>query len=182
MPRRGQQRLKPIGFVLCAIAMLGVLATLFMTVGLPVGITLEKRVELAPAPLIMRAIGESKTASQLTALIDANPSLVTDRDSVGGTLLHHAVSDGRPEIIRVVLDHGCDPNAKGFLGFTPLGSAIMNDRHDIVETLLAHGADPNAETATGTPLEFAEREGHDEIAQAIRSAIESDAGRRTPRN
>jgi len=152
--------------------MFGVVGTLFMTVGLPVGITISHRAELAPAPLIMRAIGESKTASQLSALIEANPSLATDRDSVGGTLLHHAVSDGRPEMVRVVLDHGCDPNAKGFLGMTPLGNAIMENRRDIVVMLLAHGADPNAQTGFGTPLEYAEREGHADIAEAIRLAIQ----------
>jgi ankyrin repeat protein len=160
--------------VLCAIAMLGVVGTLFMTVGLPVAISVTHRAELSsdPAPLIMRAIGESKTATQLTALIEANPSLVTDRDSVGGTLLHHAVSDGRPEMVRALLDHGCDPDAKGFLGITPLGMAITENRLDIVEILLAHSADPDAKTGFGRPLECAKREGDDEIAQAIRSAIE----------
>lgn len=154
--------------------MLGVVGALVMTVGLPVGITVTHRAELAsdPAPLIMRAIADSRTAAQLTALIEANPSLVTDRDSVGGTLLHHAVSDGRAEMVRVALDHGCDPNAKGFLGITPLGTAITENRTDIVEILLGHGADPDAKTGFGRPLECAKREGHDEIAQAIRSAIE----------
>ena len=141
-------------------------------VSTPFGITITSRAELVPAPLIMFAIDENTSASQLAALIEANPSLVTDRGLNGGTLLHYAIGDGRPEIVRVVLEYGCDPNAKGFLGVTPLGNAIMHNQRDIVEMLLQHGANPTIKTGFGTPLEYAELEGRDELVKIIRSAIE----------
>ncbi len=171
MRRRGRQRLKVIGVVLCAIAVLGVVVSLFMTVGLPVGITVTQRATLVPAPLVMRAIDDDTNASQLAALIEANPSLVTDRDLNGNTLLHHAIEDGRPEIVRVVLKYDCDLNAKGFLGITPLVSAATYNKKDIVEILLQHGADPTIEANYGTALDYAESEGHDEIVEIIRSAM-----------
>jgi hypothetical protein len=63
----------------------------------------------------------------------------------------------RPKTMKVLLDHGADPNtsitdAYG-TGDTPLNFAASGGMLDIVEMLIQHGANPNARTSRGmTPL------------------------------
>jgi len=45
--------------------------------------------------------------------------------------------------VRLLLEHGADPNAAQDGGFTPLHSAAQNDDRASVEALLAAGADPS---------------------------------------
>lgn len=54
-----------------------------------------------------------------------------------------ATSINNIESVRVLLNHGVDPNAKKDGVYTPLCSAIRDDRGDIVTLLLDNGADPN---------------------------------------
>lgn len=54
-----------------------------------------------------------------------------------------ATSINNIESVRILLNHGVDPNAKKDGVYTPLCSAIRDDRGDIVTLLLANGADPN---------------------------------------
>lgn len=54
-----------------------------------------------------------------------------------------ATSINNIESVRLLLNHGVDPNAKKDGVYTPLCSAIRDDRGDIVTLLLANGADPN---------------------------------------
>jgi ankyrin repeat protein len=58
------------------------------------------------------------------------------------TPLHSAASGGHAAIIKLLLEHGADPNAAQDGGFTPLHSAAQNDDRESVEALLEAGADP----------------------------------------
>ncbi len=58
------------------------------------------------------------------------------------TPLHSAAAGKHPSVVKLLLEHGADPNAAQDGGFTPLHSAAQNDDRESVEALLEAGADP----------------------------------------
>lgn len=56
------------------------------------------------------------------------------------TPLHMAVRSGSEKIVRVLLEHGADCNARGAQSMTPLARAIIENHENVVEMLLSHGA------------------------------------------
>ena len=78
----------------------------------------------------------------------AHPNLA---NGLGETPLHYAATFGSVESVRILLDHGADPNARNRAGATPLVSAA----YDLAKTrlLIEKGADVNAHAANGiTPV------------------------------
>jgi hypothetical protein len=81
-----------------------------------------------------------------------------------GGLLRIAASHNRPEILRLLLDLGFDPDERKRFGgvggdevvFTwgmPLWHCASSGKYEMAELLLSRGADPNADVyASGTPL------------------------------
>ncbi|KAI1630940.1 ankyrin repeat-containing domain protein [Biscogniauxia mediterranea] len=62
----------------------------------------------------------------------------------GDTMLISAIIKKRTKrTIDMLLDYGCDPNAKNKEGHTALFEAIQTNRIEIVSSLLDHGANPN---------------------------------------
>lgn len=94
-----------------------------------------------------------------------------DDASNGRTPLHLAAGgDGRA--VKLLLDHGADPQAQDWSdGKTPLYLATEdeNDAHlEAVEALLKGGADPNVQSAEGnTPLHNAAERGRMEVVQVL---------------
>jgi ankyrin repeat protein len=62
-------------------------------------------------PAIHEAAAEGDLA-QVNALLDADPSLLESSDAAGGTPLHRAVAASSHEVVRFLLDHGADINAR----------------------------------------------------------------------
>jgi uncharacterized protein len=60
----------------------------------------------------------------------------------GDSILHKAVSSKDVEAVRILLNHGADPNILGDMGCTPLHEAVELAQLEIVETLLKAGASP----------------------------------------
>lgn len=86
----------------------------------------------------------------------------------GETPLHRAAKNGYVTIARELLDHGAHVNAADFLyGTTPLHWAASNGHFEMVRFLVASGADTEKKAPNCTPAEFAQGEGHDDIAQYI---------------
>ncbi|MHC5078278.1 MAG: ankyrin repeat domain-containing protein, partial [Planctomycetota bacterium] len=85
-----------------------------------------------------------------------------------------AVAGEETGILALFLSRGTDPNAvfrTGNFTQTALQLAVSKGNLRMVEMLLAHGADPNAKDSKGyTALAYAEMEGHEKIAQALRNA------------
>jgi ankyrin repeat protein len=100
-------------------------------------------------------------------LLDHEPN----KASMSGELLtaFHMVLDhylegesGKREVLKLLLESGCNPNGLSSEGYTPLHRAILSNDVSLVEILLIHGADMRARTPMGellpsgfTPLQLA---------------------------
>ena len=72
------------------------------------------------------------------------------------TPLHSAAAGGHAELVKLLLEHGADPNALQAGGFTPLHAAAQNGDVETIGALLFHGADADVKSAEGkTPLHYA---------------------------
>jgi ankyrin repeat protein len=67
---------------------------------------------------------------------------VNSRDRKGNTALMFSSFHGAKRCVKLLLDHGADPNIVGAEG-TAISGAAYGRRLDIVKILLEHGADPN---------------------------------------
>jgi len=79
--------------------------------------------------------------------------------------LHSAAAGKHAEIVKLLLEHGADPNARQDGGFTPLHSAAQNDDRESIEALLEAGADPALTNDGGkTPADLAGGDARDLLA------------------
>ncbi|KAF5492103.1 Ankyrin repeat and SAM domain-containing protein 3 [Colletotrichum siamense] len=98
---------------------------------------------------------------------------ITDRHgynlpSLAGPLLQ-AASKGRDGIVRLLLQHGADPNVADASGTTPLCQASENGHEQVVRVLLEFGeVNPNVTDPCGrTPLWHAANNGHELVVMAL---------------
>ncbi len=79
-------------------------------------------------------------------ILKRNPGAATRLDSSRVSPLSYAAREGYTHIVRLLLDHGADPNVPEDLA--PRGRALFEscggNHYDVAELLLQHGADPNA--------------------------------------
>ncbi|GFP52323.1 delta-latroinsectotoxin-Lt1a [Trichoderma asperellum] len=78
---------------------------------------------------------------------DLEPSeeKIVETPTSGITTLHMAARGKYPEMVKLLLDHGADPNARTVNGRTPLMEAALWGRLDNVKHLLDHGADKSVQ-------------------------------------
>lgn len=160
---RRTSAIKLLGFAGCCVAILGVFVASCIRV--------ETRYELGEAPLISTAVEKTPTPSAMEALLVANPTLLTDRDANSNMLLHNVVLEGEAEVVEVILENGCDVNARGLASLTPLDLAIRRGDPEIVRRLLSHGADPKQESGQRKPLDRARELGDEKIIRMIEAAM-----------
>ena len=74
----------------------------------------------------------------------------------GWTLLHHAANFPNPEMIKILVDYGCNINQQTTsMKYTPLHLAVLKKDLPACELLLKMGADPNlADTDFFTPMHY----------------------------
>lgn len=101
---------------------------------------------------------------------DANarirPEALTEYETT--PLLNAVIYGSEPEVLKVLIKHGADPNNSNNYLWTPLHEAINQEAFETVEFLLQHGADPNFKNNPGwTPLMLAARKGNLRIIKLL---------------
>jgi ankyrin repeat protein len=84
-----------------------------------------------------------RRVDEVRGFIKADPSLLDARMSRNEhrrTPLHHAAAKNRPEVVRLLLDLGADPNATDLTGATPLVTAAQESADDVAALLIEAGA------------------------------------------
>jgi len=135
---------------------------------LPPEVALQQRMNVIRSKfLAATSLGDVAWAK---ALLEENPDLLLARNVRAGgmTPLHIVASDGNTELLKLLLTHHADVNAKNNDGWTPLHSAASSGKKDSVQLLLAGKADVNANSSSGeTPLWQAAQGGHTEVAELL---------------
>ena len=91
-----------------------------------------------------------------------------DSTSSGMTPLHTSVLMGRPNIVRLLLDHKADVEVETSSGLTPLHIAALRNRHDIAELLLSQGARIDATDSRGqTSMDWAMKKDYSELVELL---------------
>ncbi|CAN7768957.1 ankyrin repeat domain-containing protein [Mesorhizobium sp. LjNodule214] len=117
-------------------------------------------------------------AAFISILLDAgsNPDY---EDHAGFPSIIAALSTERTDkldIIRILIDHGADPNMRGVNDWTPLHYAVAKRDAEAIHLLLAAGADPSLKTRIDdytTALGEADAAGFEAGASLLRDAMRS---------
>jgi ankyrin repeat protein len=87
--------------------------------------------------------------------------------------LHAAVAGNHLELVKLLVGDGSDVNAQQHGGWTPLHGAAQHGNYDMAAYLLKSGADPEIPNDDGlTAYDIAMEEGHDEVAELLRTEEE----------
>jgi ankyrin repeat protein len=86
--------------------------------------------------------------------------------------LHSATAGRYERIVKLLLDHGADPNVREQNGFTALHAAAQNDDVEIIRLLLLGGADLTIKSTSGkTAMDIAEDAGHEKAAALLGEGV-----------
>jgi ankyrin repeat protein len=102
-------------------------------------------------------------------LIEAGAAVdLASRNAMQVHPLHSAATARSLGMVRLLLEHGADPNARQHGGWVPIHSAAQSGDLKIVELLIQHGADTKLMNDSGVDaLRLAEK-GHSAIANLLR--------------
>lgn len=117
---------------------------------------------------LMEAIYLEGSAQKIESLLEANPEWATQPIYEGWYAVHCAGQAGRPDILRLLMDHGADIHALGGpSGANVIVSAFESDDPGTLEFVLDAGVDLHAQYPDGTPLEYIRTYGSAELNQVL---------------
>jgi ankyrin repeat protein len=94
------------------------------------------------------------------------------RNGLQAAPIQSAAAGGHRKIVKLLLEHGADPNIREANGFTPLHAAAQNGDEELIRTLLFGGADMTVKSNNGkTALDLALEAGHDRATLLLGEGI-----------
>lgn len=120
---------------------------------------------------LTRAAGEGDL-NTVRALLEKGVAVDEKNYMLGNelTALHWAAYNGRTDIVRILLEAGADMNFQDVVGYTPLHYGAYYNYQGVVSLLLDAGADPDVVSQFGTPMQVAQKRGHEEIVDILKGA------------
>jgi hypothetical protein len=92
----------------------------------------------------VHALARGGHLHRLRAMLEGDPSAAKAKDAKGETPLHHAARHGDLEVLKLLLAHGADPNARTPVGATPLHVARAFGEERAAKLLVTAGAKSEA--------------------------------------
>lgn len=113
-------------------------------------IDVNSRGEFGKTPLMAAIENKSPNSINIIKLLLSHPKInLETRNNNIWTALHEAALENRADIIKLLLDHGADIDAKDGGGSTALMLAAESNKEDAVEALLRYGASTHIKTRRG---------------------------------
>ncbi len=134
------------------------------------------RLDRSPEQHNIKALGSFCITNEVKQIRRLAP--ITNVDGIdhnGQRPMLYAVGNGYAEAVRILLEHGADPNLRERSGETYLHTAATwRDNAEIIKALVEHRADVNAKDREGrTPLDVAleyRRKSNAELLRALGGA------------
>jgi len=82
-------------------------------------------------------------AARVRSLLGRHPRLATAPDGRGDHPIHHAARNGDTDVVRLLIEHGADVNARNTRGHTVLYCAGGHGHVETLRLLLERGSDPD---------------------------------------
>ncbi|XP_049875100.1 ankyrin repeat and SOCS box protein 3-like [Pectinophora gossypiella] len=89
------------------------------------------------------ACRETASLKTIKALLESAEDIANYGSTESVTPLHIASSQGRVDLIQLLIDHGAIVNVQDFDGDTPMHDATLQMKHEAVDVLLHAGGDPD---------------------------------------
>lgn len=114
--------------------------------------------------------GHYDTAEYLA--IAGAPINSPSRNELKAAPIHSAAAAGHYKIVKMLLDHGAEPNVREQGGFTPLHAAAQNGDVETIRYLLLGGADLTLKSEDGkTALDIAMDAGHEQASALLGEGV-----------